>query len=65
MKSEQITVNKITADDGMILTDGNAYGKVMFLGNGRSADEFHEITDAEYEAILESMSENIEMEDMI
>ena len=62
MKSEQITVNKITADEGMILTDGNTYGKVIFLGEGRSADEFQEITEAEYETILESMSEDIETE---
>ena len=55
MKTEQITVNKITAEEGMILTDGDTYGKVIFLGSGRRADEFYEITEEEYNKIQEAL----------
>ena len=33
------------ADPGMVLTDGEIYGKQIFLADDRSADEFHEITE--------------------
>ena len=41
------------ADDGKVLTDGETYGKVFFLASGVNAENFHEITDEEYQAILE------------
>lgn len=53
MKTEQITVKKIIADEGMILTDGKTYGRVIFLGADRTADEFYEITQEEYEKSIE------------
>ena len=43
----------IYADEGMILTDGETYGKQIFLSDGTPADDFYEITDEEYAAILE------------
>ena len=42
------------ADEGKILTDGETYGTKIYLGEGRSADEFHEITEEEYNKILET-----------
>ena len=42
------------ADTDKILTDGETYGTTIYLGEGRSADEFHEITQEEYEEILEA-----------
>lgn len=41
----------LQADEGMVLTDGKTYGTTILLGVGRDADEFHEITKAEYEQI--------------
>ena len=42
------------AEEGKILTDGEIYGKQIILAEGRSADDFHEITEEEYNKILEA-----------
>lgn len=47
-----IEIKKLTASDGHILTNGEAYGKEVYLGVTDKAENWHEITDAEYEAIL-------------
>ncbi len=40
------------ADEGMILTDGEIYGREIFLAEGMTAENFREIPEAEYEEIL-------------
>lgn len=40
----------MTAGDGMILTNGETYGKEVYLGSGDSPDNWWEISIAEYEA---------------
>lgn len=58
MIKETITRIKLTAADGMILTNGKAYGKEIFLAENEAADSFYEITEGEYEQILNTqMSE--------
>ena len=52
MKISTIELRKLTANDGMVLTNGEAYGKEIYLGKNDSPENWHEITDAEYEAIL-------------
>lgn len=49
MIQEIITRVKLTAAEGMTLTDGEAYGKTVYLGSGDTPDRWHEITDAEAE----------------
>mgnify|MGYP003408858265 CR=1 FL=1 len=49
--------NIIYAEDGMVLTNGEIYGKEIYLAEGVSPDTFNEITDAEYEAICEKQTE--------
>lgn len=44
----------LIASDGMVLTDGEIYGKEIYLAEGVNADVFYEITDAEYEQIVSS-----------
>lgn len=50
----------LTANKGMVLTDGEIYGKKIYLAEGESADKFHEITDEEY---WELMAESEELPD--
>ena len=52
MQKEQVVINKLIADSGKILTDGETYGRVIFLGKGRTADEFYEITEENYKKKL-------------
>ena len=44
----------LQAKKGMILTDGKIYGETIYLENGRTADEFYEITKEEHEKLTES-----------
>lgn len=62
MKSETITVNVIKAEKGKILTDGTIYGRTIYLAKGRTADEFHEITEDEYNDIIAQEEESNENE---
>ena len=39
------------ADEGKVLTNGEIYGKEIYLAEGVSAENFREITDAEYNVI--------------
>ena len=49
---ENIVLKKIIASDGMVLTDGETYGKIIFLAKDSDITKWHEITKEEYEAIL-------------
>ena len=47
MIKENIALVKLTAADGMTLTNGEAYGKCVYLGINDTADNWHEIPDSE------------------
>ena len=54
-----IEIKKLIASDGMTLTNGEAYGKEIYLGINDSADNWHEITDAEAEKIQAEMMADV------
>ena len=49
----------IIADDGMMLTNGEVYAKTIRLGDWDTAENYHEITYAEYEGILQAQMEEM------
>ena len=50
----------IYAEDGKILTNGEIYGKQIFLAEGVSENDFHEITDEEYQNIMNEKQKRTE-----
>jgi hypothetical protein len=50
MKKESITMVKLTASEGHMLTDGENYGRIVYLASGDDGEKWYEITEAEYEA---------------
>lgn len=50
----------LKANEGKIFTDGESYGKVIFLAEGADPSKFHEITDAEYAEILAAEAAKME-----
>ena len=57
MKLETIELRKMTASDGMYLTNGEVYSKEVYLGCNDSPDNWHEITEEEYEKIVAEENE--------
>lgn len=51
----------LNAREGMIFTDGKIYGETIYLAEGRSKDEFYEITREEYRKILNEASADQEI----
>ena len=46
-----INDNVLKADEGMTLTNGEAFGKTIYLGINDSVENWHEITDKEAEEL--------------
>lgn len=47
---------KMKATEGMILTNGETYGREVYLGNGDSPDNWWEISLEEYEKRMEEQN---------
>lgn len=48
----------LIASEGMVYTDGTIFGRKIYLQHGRNPDEFYEITNEEYNRIIEEKSSN-------
>lgn len=60
MITENITVIKLKASEGMILTNGEVYGKEAYLGCNDKPDNWYEITVEEAEKIQEERNKEYE-----
>ena len=50
----------ITADEGKVLTNGEIYGRTIFLGSDDRVSNYREIMQAEYEeAVAQAEEDNI------
>ncbi len=58
MKKTIVEQIVLTADEGMTLTNGEAFGKVVYLAHNTSPDNWREITDSEAEALQAVNNEN-------
>lgn len=52
MTTEYITRVKLEASEGMVLTDGKEYAKIVFLAVGEDSSKYYEVPESEYEKIL-------------
>ena len=43
-----IKENTLRAEDGKILTNGDAYGKIVYLGKNDNSENWREISEEEY-----------------
>lgn len=50
MKKDSITMFKLTASEGHVLTNGESFGKIVYLASGDEGEKWYEITEREYEA---------------
>ena len=57
MKLETIELRKLIASEGMTLTNGEAYGKEIYLGCNDKPENWYEITEEEAEQIQQALLE--------
>lgn len=61
MTTENITLTKLIASEGMTLTNGEVYGIEVYLGRNDSPENWYEITDEEAEKIQEERNKTDEL----
>ena len=57
MIKETITQTILKADEGMYLTNGETYGKTVIIPESANENDWHEITEEEYNKILAEQEE--------
>lgn len=63
MITSKIELVKLVADEGMTLTNGDAFGKEVYLGKNDKAENWYEITDAEAEEIQAEIEKQNEIKE--
>ena len=56
LQTKTVELRIITANEGMVLTDGETYSSIggqVYLGVNDKAENWHEITEEEYQKIIE------------
>lgn len=57
MTKTTVKITKLTAAEGMTLTNGETFGKEVYLGKNDVATNWNEITDAEAEELQRTTEE--------
>lgn len=57
MKKETLTTIKLTASEGHILTDGESFGRIVYLAQGDAGEKWYEIPEDEYQQIIAENTE--------
>ena len=57
------TLKVLEASEGMVLTNGEIYGKTIYLADELNESSFYEITYEEYEATLPKVEEALETDE--
>lgn len=58
-------IEVLIADEGMVLTDGECYGKRIYLGENRSSSEFWQISQEVYEKLQAEEEEQLTAEEAL
>ena len=58
-------IDFLIADEGMVLTDGECYGKRIYLGADRSPSEFWQISQEVYEKLQAEEEEQLTAEEAL
>ncbi len=61
MITENITLTKLIASEGMTLTNGEVFGKEAYLGRNDSPENWYEITDEEAKKIEDERNKTDEL----
>lgn len=59
MEMTTIELRKLTATEGYVLTNGEAYGKEIYLACNDKPENWHEITDEEYAEVLKAQESEV------
>ena len=51
---------KLVASEGKILTNGEIYGRIVYLGQDLCSLDFYEITEEEYELLMEQENQALD-----
>lgn len=60
MKQETITRIKLIASPGMVITNGEAYGTIIYLASDANPSDWYEITEEEAERLQEEVNKEDE-----
>ena len=55
MEITKIEIRKLIASDGMTLTNGEVFGKEVYLGKNDAPENWYEITDVEAEKLQKEL----------
>ena len=49
----------VEASEGMVLTNGEIFGRKIYLAEGLTGENFYEITEGEYQKMLKEQEKNV------